>query len=136
MDITGRLELLSGYSTNIRLRPGTLVQQGNPHSPPGAWTTERTIKMRTTLICAPLAALMVVILFSGFSPRTRWTDDEARAWLANKWADHCKRYGAFSNSTIFAYSIETNWSVCIMANGEKVELGFRDDGVVVWRTKR
>jgi hypothetical protein len=88
-----------------------------------------------TLLILTLAAVGCICLFGASGIRVRWTDDESRAWQSNKWIEHCKLYGAWSNNVIFAYDINTNWTVAAFADGTKVELGFREDGVVVWRRK-
>lgn len=95
--------------------------------------------MKKRWIVMGMAALAAVTLFSASTAsRVKWADDQSRAWLANKWNEHCKQWGPLSNNVIFAYSIDTNFSLAFITDGtnsRSVELGFRDDGVVVWRTK-
>ena len=91
--------------------------------------------MKPPLILAALAAVACTVLLGGTALRTRWLNDETAKQAEWQWAEHCRKYGSWSNNVIYGWSFNTNVVVEIGCgtNRQTIEFGFREDGVVVWR---
>ena len=78
-----------------------------------------------------------VSLFGVTALRTRWLNEETASQAKWQWEEHCRKYGSLSNNVIYAYGFDTNITVSIGAgtNQHKIEFGFREDGLVVWRKR-
>jgi len=96
--------------------------------------------VRKILLFGLLASISGVLLgFGGTTIAVKWTNEEALKWQKQKWDEHCKQYGTWASNVIFCYSVNTNWGIAAIHSGSNmvpVELGFRDDGVVVWRKRQ
>ena len=67
----------------------------------------------------------------------KWLNEETHRHSQWQWMEWRKYYGKMSNMVIYPHQFNTNVTL-ELSNGpgtNKIEFGFRDDGVVVWRNK-
>lgn len=108
---------------------------------------KRTIDTIAWSFCWGLIlGLALVWLIPNFSAKAdgevqskiQWSNAEALKWQDQKWKEHCRQYGVWASNVMFGYTVNTNWAIAHVQSGTNwcpVELGFRNDGVVVWRTR-
>jgi hypothetical protein len=93
------------------------------------------------LLAISLTPAIVLAIAAVKQPSVEWMNEANRERQAWHEAEHDKRYGNSSNRQIrVIYSGPTygtwNFPIGVGTNETRVELGFRNDGVVVWRKSK